>query len=316
MSNKTINDYEIITQIGEGAYGKVYKAIRRTDNKTIALKVIDLSSDQVKLTQDVRAEVDYLTKLGTPECNPYVVCYHGSSYDKTNNQFLIEMDLVDGITLDKFIDNIRKTETPEKFLYLLLLIAKDLTEGLKHIHNNGIIHNDIKPENIMIERDTYVPVILDFGLACIPKTGKRCTAQGGTPLYVAPEFFTENEARYYASDMWALGILLYRAATDNMMPFIGSIMSPEQLYFLIKTQQPLRLSSSNSQLNNIVNKLLDRNVNTRSTADQIAEMLINPVRPGGSKTKVIQRKPKTVIPLASRGNIPKPGPNTVFNMLL
>ncbi len=271
--SRSLNYYELIKQLGQGSFGKVYLAVN-PENRRIALKVIDIPEDKPYLLEQIRNELLYLKRLSQPQCNPHVICYYDSYEDKQRKQFLIEMEYIDGLELDQYITRLRQTQPPEVIYYYLLLIARAVTDGLNYSHRKGIVHNDIKPSNIMIDSNN-VPRVVDFGLACssISNKGRYCLSSGGSPNFVAPEFITQYTIRYPASDMWALGVTLYYLATGQY-PFDFSMTKTfNDIFAIINNNEPRRLNSTNQQLNNLVNGLLVRDKNRRLTGDQVMDIL-------------------------------------------
>ncbi len=261
--------YETIRLLGSGKFGNVYLAKRLSDNKFIALKIVDVLVESV--VESTMQEVKFLSELSIPSCNPFVVCYYGSNYDKKNGKILIEMEYIDGDDMSKFISILDNDDT--KYHYLLL-IAKDLAKGLEYIHNKNILHNDIKLENIMITTK-YVPKLIDFGLSCQTKTSdlytRYCESYKGTPYYIAPELFT-LKVRLPASDMWALGVTLYIGATGSY-PIDISTYNVTDLFIKIRDTEPAKLNTSNTVLNEVVNGLLVKDIYKRLTAKQLSEKL-------------------------------------------
>ena len=281
-----ISRYNLISEIGRGSFGTVYKATRE-DGKTIALKVIDLpifdQNKRLKLVETIQNEVEQLKTLSEPMCNPFIICYYDSYYDEEKGQFLIEMEYVEGKDVGKFIDDIKLTKSADMVKYYILLIAKDLAEGLKYIHSKNIIHNDIKMENVMID-ESFTPRIIDFGLACETsfdeKLGRYCKTSGGTPWYYSPDAL-QNKVKTPATDMWALGVLLYRITTGTF-PYT---LRREALPFLIeaiKNSNPEVLNTNNKQLNNVVNNLLKKNPAERWSPQDILNELKYIIRPSDS----------------------------------
>ena len=281
MDQKTLADYEIIEQLGSGVFEKLYKVQRKPHNKNIALKVIDIQASKPDLVEATKKEIETLKKLADPECNPFVICYYDSYYDSEKEQFLIEMELIEGKDMGNYVDNLWDNKSEEMVYYYILLIGKDLLQGLKYTHDKYIIHNDIKPDNIMIDRKN-VPRIIDYGLSCnsiqIGKD-KLCTSNGGTPNFIAPEYLSED-LRFPASDLWALGISLYESATQGEYPFeVDKSGAIKELFNTIRDDEPKKLATSNSQLNDLVNGLLTKDYTKRLTADQGLAMLKNIPKP-------------------------------------
>ncbi|GAH09601.1 unnamed protein product, partial [marine sediment metagenome] len=183
--------------------------------------------------------------LSFPECNPFIICYYNSYYDPSTRQFLIEMEYIDGEDMFNFVLDSGEKNNSELHYYLLLLMTKDLAKGLKYIHSKNILHNDIKLENVMIDRN-YVPRIIDFGLACHTlfkeHLGQYCDSVGGTPDYIAPEFF-KLKMRTPATDMWALGILLYIAVMKEY-PY-GENYNVQDLFYKIENNKAPKINTSN-----------------------------------------------------------------------
>jgi serine/threonine protein kinase len=94
-----------------------------------------------------------------------------------------------------------------------------LVTGLNHVHKNGIVHRDMKPENILIDEKNNTLKIIDFGLSKIDTPGSKGPSMlVGTPFYMAPEIFAEkgkSDAYKAPVDMWSLGILMYVLVTGN-----------------------------------------------------------------------------------------------------
>jgi len=262
--------YDIIKKLEKGTGGTVYKAVRKVDQKIVAIKVIPVPYGNSKIFQTVQKEIDYLEQLADPSCNPFVICYGNSYYDTDTKKFYIEMEYIEGKDMEKFINETENNNLEEVVYYYLLLIAKDVTQGLKYIHEKGIIHGDIKPTNIMISN--YVPIIVDLGLAC-EMVENSCKSVGRTPLYTAPEIIL-NKIRVPKSDLWSLGISLFKLARGDSYPFVlPDRTTAEILYNIITEDEPIKLSTSNEQLNTLVNNLLVKNVNERWSEDDVLNHL-------------------------------------------
>lgn len=270
-----IAGYDIINELGRGNYGEVYKAIRLSDNKLIALKILTVDSGKTNLVTIIN-EANFLKRLAQPECNPFVICYYGSSYIKLENRFLIEMELVEGQTMKEYVSYLWSEKSPDMVYYYLLLIAKDIIQGIKHTHENGIIHNDIKEENIMIDKQN-IPHIIDYGFGCSIVMDRYeteyCKSRSGTAYYAPPEYVIQNR-RYPVSDMWALGIALYRSATNGNYPFkLMPKISERKLLKIIGLDEAAKLETTNQQLNNLVNGLLVKDPQDRLNHRQALCML-------------------------------------------
>ena len=303
--SRTLNDYRIIKQLGQGAFGKVYLAINPA-GKRIALKVIDIPEDKPYLFEQTRNELSYLQRLAQPQCSPHVICYYGGYENRRENQFLVEMEYIDGLELDKYIERLRQTQPPEVIYYYLLLIAKAVTDGLNYSHRKGIVHNDIKPANIMIDSNN-VPRVVDFGLACSSavNSGRYCVSTGGTPKFISPEYIIQNNTRYPASDMWALGVTLYYLATGQDPFDFSNAETFGNIFDIIRDKKPRKLNTTNQQLNNLVNGLLVKDPNRRLSGDQVINMLNVIPQPGvGPVVAQVPNVPLAQVPAVPLARVP------------
>jgi len=167
----------------------------------------------------------------------------------------------------------------EKFYKGILKVGgMNLIKALKYLHDNGIIHNDVKPDNIMIDNN-LTPVLVDFGVSCSPKS--TCSIDGvnstccknvyGPNLCISPETLN-NKAYFFQSDIWSLGITFYIVSTGGEYPFIYA-NNTKSLFNNIKTTDPLKLKTSNNILNNIVNRCLIKNPVSRIKLNEISDIL-------------------------------------------
>ena len=279
---RTLNDYLSIEILGAGAQGSVEKVRRKRDGQIVAIKVITS-----KNIEKAKMEVEILEEISRPQCNPFLACYLGHFYDFENGKFVIEMEYIPGKSLLKFIretssdtaesrSSVPARASSSKVYRYLLLILRDLVTGLELVHSKGIIHSDIKPDNIIITPN-LVPKLVDFGLGCKASicNGKECCDKElvGTPQFVAPETITRH-VRYFASDIWSLGVTLYYCAVNNYpFPFRG-LGTPEILGTIARSE-PNKLDTTNELLNDITNRCLIKNPFDRIFLSEISEKLKN-----------------------------------------
>ena len=191
---KDYPNYKLIELLGQGFFGQVWKAVRLSDNKIIALKIITVNNN----LEDIYRELEILKRI-QKDCKPFLACLNNYEYLESQNKFLIDMELIVGDNLAVFI---KKTPINKRIKYLLLIL-KDLTRTLQHLHQNGILHNDIKPDNILITKN-LVPVLVDFGVSCFDTSlcdkYLCCTGVKGPNLFASPETL-KSKTYYEQSDV-------------------------------------------------------------------------------------------------------------------
>ena len=190
-----MENYIILEMIGEGAFGKVYKGQRKCTNQIVAIKKIVKKGKKEKELKNLRQEIDILHRL-----------YHENIIQcldsfETNSEFCLVTELATG-QLYEIVQEDKKL--PEK---QIKEIALQLTSALFYLHNNNIIHRDIKPQNVLISASGIIK-ICDFGFARAIDNKTMITSIKGTPLYMAPELLKEYPYNKKA-DLWSLGVILY-----------------------------------------------------------------------------------------------------------
>lgn len=204
------NRYRIIEELGRGGMGKVYKAVDTEINEEIALKLLkpEIVADK-KLIERFRNELKIARKISHKN-----VCrmYH---LGKDENTTFITMEYVDGEDLKSSIE--RKEKIP---ISDAIMIAEQIADGLAEAHRLGVVHRDLKPQNIMIDREGNAH-IMDFGIARM-MASPGMTNEGtiiGTPDYMSPEQVDGKEADQRA-DIYSLGVIVYEMVTGRV-PFKG-----------------------------------------------------------------------------------------------
>ncbi len=229
MINRNIDHYRIIEKIGEGGRGVVFKAEDTKLKRTVALKFLPQHHDA---EGELRARFEREAQTAAIVNHANIVTIYG--INEFAGQLYIAMEYVDGRTLQEVTRDLER-EAPELAARKRIAILLQVCDGLSHAHRHGIVHRDIKPQNIMIDRDGRVK-ILDFGMARLFGV-RHLTADHviqGTLLYLSPELLNgaEPDAR---SDIWALGVMLYEIL-GGRHPFHGP--TPEAVIHAIIHRDP------------------------------------------------------------------------------
>ncbi len=223
-----INDrYEIIDKVGSGGMADVYKARDQRLNRFVAIKVLkpEYSSDK-SFVNKFRAEAQSAAGLSHPNIvNVYDVG------DDSGLHYIV-MELVEGITLKRFIERKGKLEVKEA-----VGITIQIAQGMEAAHDNRIIHRDIKPQNIIISRDGKVKVT-DFGIAKATNSNTITSNAMGSVHYLSPE---QARGGYSdeKSDIYSLGVTLYEMLSGKV-PFAGDNTVSVALLHIQGEAMPLR----------------------------------------------------------------------------
>ena len=200
--------YEIISKVGSGGMADVYKAKCHKLNRYVAIKVLKTEySNDKSFVSKFRAEAQAVAVLTHPNIvNVYDV-------GDEDGLYYIVMELVEGITLKEYIEKKGKLEYREA-----LSIAIQVSLGIEAAHSKGIIHRDIKPQNIIISKDGKVKVA-DFGIAKAATSNTITSNAMGSVHYISPE---QARGGYCdeKSDIYSLGITMYEMVTGKV-PFTG-----------------------------------------------------------------------------------------------
>ncbi len=201
--------YEIRELIGEGGMSVVYKARDQRLNRDVAVKIM---RDEMATDEDFRstfcAEAHAVAMLS----NPNIVAVYDVSH--SDDIEYIVMELVDGITLRQYMDRRGALQWRE-----VLHFTRQIARALAHAHERGIIHRDIKPQNIMLLRDGTIKVA-DFGIAALENEIYVSDGQAiGSIHYIAPEQ-ARGEYPDARSDLYSLGVVMYEMLTGER-PYTG-----------------------------------------------------------------------------------------------
>jgi serine/threonine-protein kinase len=209
MAEREIGNYRVLKQIGAGGMAKVYLAVHKdVPNLKVVLKILSDPRHAARFMQEA-------DKLALLERNPNI-CHIRHFFDH-EGELVIAMEHIDGKSLEEMLAEKGTFPVDETLGIVDVLLA-----ALAFAHDKGIYHRDIKPGNVMFDRDGQLKII-DFGIAK-GKTDPQMTIVGtaaGTPEYMAPEQFAGGEGIDYAKcDIYAVGTMMYRMLAGRP-PFAG-----------------------------------------------------------------------------------------------
>ena len=259
--SKSFNhNYIKIGKLGNGAFGKVYKAKEIKTEKIVAVKQISINNSKIKY-EYILKEINVLSNLSHPNIVKYYKHY------EENDKIYIIMEYLEGGTLKQYI-NEEKNKINED---ICRIIIKQILEALSYLHYTcDICHRDIKPENIMFKynNDPNSVKLIDFGLSSDSFEKKNYLDNCGTLIYMAPEQIS-NKTYSKSVDIWSVGIILYMLLNNGKNPFYNKGESREKIIEKI-TSKKVEFDDKNYPISEIgkhfINKLLMKNSSSRYTA--------------------------------------------------
>jgi len=212
LTGKTFEKCRIIAKLGTGGMGSVWLAEHFGLGRKVAVKILppEMGRDPEYVARFMREA----TTAGRME-HPNIVQIHDVGY--AEGRHFIVMQYVDGESLSTVVENLGAMEPRDA-----AKIAAGMLRGLQHAHEEGVVHRDVKPDNVLIAKGDE-PKLLDFGLAIETETALQITKDGmvvGTPYYLAPEQARGQKATPLC-DIYAAGVTLYYLLTGKR-PFVGA----------------------------------------------------------------------------------------------
>uniref|UniRef100_A0A8D2LEB8 Myosin light chain kinase n=1 Tax=Varanus komodoensis TaxID=61221 RepID=A0A8D2LEB8_VARKO len=205
---KVSDFYNVEERLGSGKFGQVFRLVEKKTGKVWAGKFFKAYSAKDK--ENIRQEISIMNCLHHPKLVQCVDAFE----EKANIVMVLEL-VSGGELFEKIIDEDFELTERECIKYM-----KQISEGVQYIHKQGIVHLDLKPENIMCVNKTGARIkLIDFGLARRLENAGSLKVLFGTPEFVAPEVIN-YEPIGYATDMWSIGVICY-ILVSGLSPFMG-----------------------------------------------------------------------------------------------
>ena len=222
------NRYEVLSLVGVGGMSNVYKAVDRQTGAEVAIKFLkEEFFENEELVRRFKNESKAISLL-SHECIIKVL-----DFNITDSEKYLVVEYINGVTLKEFIDNRGKLTWEETLVFSNIILG-----ALGHAHENGVVHRDLKPQNIMLTRDGQLK-IMDFGIARLATANQRTVTDKaiGSVHYISPEQ-VRGQSTDKRSDIYSIGIMMYEMITGKL-PFQSETAVSVALQQLSDSAQPV-----------------------------------------------------------------------------
>lgn len=203
----------LLRELARGGMAVVFVAFQRTLKRQIAVKILPKAEMSPDAAASFRQEAETAAILSHPNIVPIY------EVGETDEFLFFTMQLIQGRPLSDLIARVRRHVVPSRRFLTLntsLDIVLRILDALEHAHRQDIIHRDVKPANILVEKDSGRPMITDFGIANLTRDdGSSSRAIQGTPIYMAPEQIVTTDLDGRA-DIYSTGVLLFELLTSRL----------------------------------------------------------------------------------------------------
>lgn len=262
--------FDLVEVVGNGTYGQVHKGRHKRTGQLAAIKIMDVTEDE---EEEIKLEINVLRKFSH---HRNIATYYGAFVKKglpgQEDQLWLVMEFCGAGSITDLVKASRGKALKEEWISY---ICHEVLNGVSHLHQNHVIHRDIKGQNVLLTDSAEVKLV-DFGVSAqLDRTIGRRNTFIGTPYWMAPEVIACDEqpdATYdNRCDMWSIGITAIEMA-ETQPPLCD--MHPMRALFLIPRSDPPRLKSKKAwskKFHNFVNTCLIKDYQHRPTADQLLQ---------------------------------------------
>ncbi|GAB0489366.1 hypothetical protein MMPV_000584 [Pyropia vietnamensis] len=289
ITGETGNTYTLLEKIGSGAYGTVYKGLWQQLGRHVAVKRVATGRFSVDEERALRSEIELFKNLKHPHIVNYVEAVHSS-----DDYLDIVMEYVEGGSLFAVINHIRRSLPPDAVRVfaepVAAAFARQVLIGLTYLHDQGVVHRDIKCANLLVTKESFVK-LADFGVSANkPASASAAQDVAGTPHWMAPEIITQSGFST-ASDIWSVGATVIELLTG--LPPYSDLSGITALFRIVSDDRPPLPSDLSADAAHFLLRCFDKDMHSRATATELlnhswlaAAAALMPEPPaGGSKLR-------------------------------